>query len=110
MKLLYCEYCEDVFKLDYDLRNCSCGRVVGRVVGKYINKRVAVINGKGISIAIGNDSLLDAIRKLNRVIAGEVCNDRDWFNENCKIEHCWIRPNSDPGNPHTFIDEDLGNE
>ena len=63
MKLLFCEYCHDVFKLGSDqLRSCECGRVKGR----YINDREAEVSPGAISLVISNKSLEQAIADMRR--------------------------------------------
>ena len=101
MKLLFCEKCEDLFKLDIGkLRTCSCGRVKG----KYVNNSEAVVNGKGYSIAIGNGALLGAAHHLNKL---DTKGTRNYFIENNSIMYCWVRPHEGNGNPHTKIDINL---
>jgi hypothetical protein len=105
MKLLFCEKCWDVFKLDDDLRQCKCGLVKG----KYINDVDAVVNGAGYSIAIGNGSLLSALNMLAFIEKefDAVDHDRDVFIDKCSITFSWVRPHEGPGNPHTKIDKEL---
>lgn len=102
MKLLYCITCEDVFKLDKDLRSCRCGIVKGR----YIDNITAETNGKGISLAIGNGSLQNAITDMLAQIGN---GNRESFLEVGKgrISHAWVRPNQGEGNPHTVINRNL---
>jgi|GEM_PF-4492996 len=99
MKLLFCEDCWDVFKLDTEVRKCKCGKVSGRYLRDETN---AEVNGKGISLAIGNGSLYDAIGKM-KVVASP---DRDFFLENTTVV-CWVRPNEGPGNPHTRVSKNI---
>jgi hypothetical protein len=99
MKLLLCPHCEDVFSLSSrEDRSCWCGMVTGR----YINRTEAVTNGKGISIAIGNGSLLNAHYNLTR--SGFKDQDRDFYRFRNPVV-CWVRPNEGPGNPHTSTKE-----
>jgi len=92
MKLLYCPRCGDVFKLTYDVRSCECGHVAGRYEPDGAH---AVVNGNGVSLAIGNGSLEQAIR-----IASQ-------------IEHefypvmCWVRGHAGKSNPRTRVDPNL---
>ena len=102
MKLLFCDKCCDIFKLDEEPRKCKCGEVTGR----YLDNRYAVTNGKGFSIAIGNGSLMNAIIKMVKLELDHDDNDRQDFIKNCKISHAWLRPNSGPGNPHITVMED----
>ena len=99
MKLIFCDKCWDVFKLDYNERTCKCGKCSGR----YINNSEAVVNGEGYSFAIGNGSLVDAIRKL--IINSESKNRNDYIYDNKVI--CWVRPHEGSGNPHTKIERKL---
>lgn len=97
MKLLFCEECWDLFKLAHELRSCACGRVSGH----YIDHEKAVVNGKGVSLAIGNGSLWNAIREL-RYGAKGVTGER--------IEVlCWVRHHEGPTNPNTTVREEVGN-
>ena len=101
MKLLFCDICYDVFKLNDTLRTCECGRVKG----KYLkNKHNAVVNGKGYAVAIGNGSFIQAIMALN---SKDPNSTKDDFIEACRIEYAWVRPHSGLGNPRTLIKEDL---
>ena len=99
MKLLFCEECYDVFKLDFRYRRCECGAVSG----KYVNNTQAEVNGNGFSLAIGNGSLTNAIRKL---LAQDTVTDRNSYIVNNAVI-CWVRPHEGPGNPHTTIKEDV---
>jgi hypothetical protein len=101
MKLLFCDRCYDLFKLDFELRSCKCGLVKGQ----YINNSEAVVNGKGVSLAIGNGSLLRAV--YGWLSAGND-HDRDHYLNKNKVEFCWVRPHSGEGNPHTTINPQLG--
>lgn len=57
MKLLYCEFCGDVFKLDYEVKTCKCGRCSGYYKEDGLH---AVIKG-GIPLGIANNSLMMAL-------------------------------------------------
>ena len=98
MKLLFCPYCYDVFKLDMKLRRCLCGKVAG----KYINDSNAVVNGQGYSLAIGNGSLENAC-------AFGAEHRKEGITEYSKVL-CWVRPHEGKANPHTFVDPNLGEE
>ena len=98
MKLIFCPDCYDVFKLDYRLRKCVCGRCAG----KYIDDTYAIVNGEGYSIAIGNGSLMDAC------IKGTVQRKERHIPESNII--CWARPHDGPSNPHTVVNPKLGEE
>lgn len=107
MKLLYCPRCEDVFKLSLKkVRQCDCGMVKGR----YINHLLAETNGKGIHIAIGNGSLINAIgdmERLQRITKDEADRDEYYKSGKGRISHAWVRPQSGNGNPHTIVNETL---
>lgn len=90
MKLLFCLRCQDLFKLAFEERSCKCGEVKG----KYINMRDAVTNGKGVSLAISNPSLIKTVMKMS---------DKDCINSNQIL--CWCRPNEGEENPHTKVVE-----
>ncbi len=102
MKLLFCPRCHDLFKLSMKLKSCNCGMCKG----KYINDSEAVTNGQGISVAIGNGSLLSAIENMKEVTDPSKKN-REWWIENARIEYAWVRPNEGIGNPHASVDEEL---
>lgn len=103
MKLLFCQKCYDVFKLDLEvMRQCKCGAVKGR----YIDNLMAEVSEEGISIAIGNGSLEEAIvdmTKLFRESDGEANRKEYQAPYKGKIDYAWVRPNSGAGNPHTKI-------
>ena len=100
MKLLFCDTCCDVFKLDIEQRSCKCGKVVGR----YVDNVKATSNGEGYSIAIGNGSLVLAIQRMKFAVKNKYP-DREYFQDNCRIDYAWVRPNDGPGNPHMCIEE-----
>ena len=101
MKLLFCDKCHDVFKLDYSKRECYCGHVKGM----YIDSCNAVVNGNGYSLAIGNGSLIHAIQKINK--ATKEGNSRGDFIDIGRIQYAWVRPHEGSGNPHTKIDKEI---
>ena len=89
-----------LFKLSMNnKKSCECGFVNG----KYTDNVNSVTNGNGISIAIGNGSLLQAIQKMKNINKNQ---DRRFFIDNCRIEFAWIRPNDGEGNPHSSIQEE----
>lgn len=100
MKLLYCDECGDVFNLNFELKQCSCGKVKG----KYINRVEAVVNGAGFSLAIGNGSKDHAI--LNMLSEKDKNINREQAIERYKI-WCWVRPHQGIANPHTTINKNL---
>lgn len=99
MKLLFCPECFDVFKLEAKERSCKCGMVTGR----YINISEAVTNGKGYSIAIGNGSLINAIRDMTEMFHSSEDYGRHDYIKGSRIEGAWVRPNEGIGNPHTKV-------
>lgn len=108
MKLLFCEWCQDVFKLKLEeMRSCDCGRVKGR----YINNSEAEVSFNAISIGIGNGSLISAIADMKAL--KEHSNDKasreEYYSKfgGAKIEYAWVRPNTGPGNPHTKLIEPI---
>lgn len=98
MKLLFCPDCSHVFSLHFNLRSCDCGKVSGR----YIDRVTAEVNGQGISLAIGNGSLRQAIYEMERSKHSDYA-DRDHFKDRCRVEYCWVRPHEGNGNPHTKV-------
>ena len=105
MKLLFCPKCWDVFKLKIgEIRMCECGSVKGKYTD---DGRFARVNDKGISIAIGNGSLLEAIEGMQS-LKDETNDtaDRRSYQLAGNIKYAWVRPNFGPGNPHCLdIDE-----
>ena len=59
MKLIFCPKCEDIRKLSYDLRRCSCGEAWGYYRDDGLN---AVIGGGAIPLGIENSSLIRALK------------------------------------------------
>lgn len=104
MKLLYCPTCGDIFNLDIRVKRCYCGAVVGR----YLGRVGAEVNGEGISLAIGTGSFDAAVMAA---AAGEPREDfRDsgdvWRRHPTSII-AWARPHEGPANPHTRINKEL---
>ena len=96
MKLIFCKNCWDVFKLTVgELRACGCGRCVGQYDD---NRHTAVTNGEGYALAIGNGSLLDAIR-------GEKYPYRDYYGYRTVM--CWVRDHDGETNPNSRVDKGL---
>lgn len=90
MKLLFCPRCYDVFKLDYELKECKCGMCKGRYK---LDGGHAVVNGQGMSLVIANPDLAQAFEKKSRY--------------NVMPIRCWARPHEGPDNPRTKVVEDL---
>lgn len=100
MKLMFCPHCSDVFKLvRYESRHCLCGKVKG----KLIDNRVAVINGEGISMMLDNVHLLKTLKKLESMDQDK---PESYYKNYAKVGF-WIRPNSGHGNPRTKIMKSL---
>lgn len=92
MKLLYCPLCQDIFKLSsHHTRTCFCGITRGRYER---GSGHAIVNGKGISVAIAN---LDLSSAVARVKDGK---------GNTAVR-CWVRPNEGNHNPRTVVQEDM---
>lgn len=93
MKLLFCEYCWDVFKLvRNEVRSCKCGKVRGKYEA---DGHKAVVNGQGISMAISNPDLVEAISRMKHK------------RETTPRVEFWIRPHSGNDNPRTVVDPNL---
>jgi len=58
MKILFCEYCGDLFNLKYELKSCNCGKTKGKYCTNLLN---AVITD-GIVISFSEATFLPAIR------------------------------------------------
>lgn len=102
MKLVLCEDCWDVFKLDYEMRKCKCGQVKGR----YLDNTYAEVSENAVSIAIGNGALQMAIQDAySNLKYSEGKANRRSYHEPGRglIKYAWVRPNSGAGNPHTKI-------
>jgi len=100
MKLLFCETCGDIFKLQKIMRACLCGEVRGR----YIDNLRAEVTSNAVSLAIGNGSLRNAMlasETLQTRAGAQYANREDYIDE-CQIL-AWVRPNTGAGNPHTTI-------
>ena len=58
MKLLFCNKCHDVFRLDRDARKCHCGAVGG----KYVNDLNAEYYGEdAVALGFANNTFTDAV-------------------------------------------------
>lgn len=68
MKLLFCKVCQDLIKLDYEIRTCKCGNGGG----KYINSTDAEYFGShAVPMGIANGSLRKALTGDNTGTRGE---------------------------------------
>ena len=106
MKLLLCQKCWDVFKLDYDMRHCKCGSIKGR----YIDNMMAEVSENAISLALGNGSVQQAVAEM--MALQQSTNDQAprqaYYQEGQgRILYAWARPNAGPGNPHTKLIEEV---
>jgi hypothetical protein len=106
VKLLFCPSCLDIFKVvAAQPRSCLCGAVQGQM----LDNKIAKMNGRGVSVAIGNGSLEQAIAKLNNLKQDK---DSQFYEKQTPVL-CWVRPHSGPGNPRTQIEQEgdkpLGN-
>lgn len=99
MKLMFCPTCSDVFKLVIaQPRSCICGSVQGQL----LDREFARTNGRGISIVIGNGSLIQAIAKLNNLKQDK---DNKFYQKQTPVL-CWVRPPTGPGNPRTKVEQE----
>jgi len=105
MKLLLCMNCGDIFNLAKGrIKACHCGRVCGKYEDDGLN---AVVNGKGYSLAMGNGSVIDAIKNLDKVTEDfRITSDNFWEPHYTSII-CWARPHEGDTNPHTRVDPSL---
>ena len=69
MKLIICLSCQDIVKLDYELRFCKCGQCWGHYREDGLH---AVIGGKAIPLGFNNASLANALRNRPEGGMGEV--------------------------------------
>ena len=91
-----------MFKLNREMRSCSCGKIKGR----YLNDLEAEVSKEAISVAIGNGSFFNTIKEMEIQHVLVTTADREFYMENCKIEFAWLRPNEGPGNPHSKVISD----
>lgn len=99
MKLLFCPTCFDVFKLVIaQRRSCICGSVQGQL----LDNEFARTNGRGVSVVIGNGSLVQAIAKLNNLTQDK---NNKFYQKQTPVL-CWVRPAKGPGNPRTKIEQE----
>ena len=95
MKLIFCENCFDVVKLDFDMRYCKCGLVCGR----YLDELKAEVNEKAISIMIDGHSMRNAIRRLKEGVLKKAGIESYIVG---KLDAC-VRENSGATNPNTKV-------
>jgi hypothetical protein len=117
MKLLYCPKCHDLFNLTSKRKKyCSCPEKSGRVGGRYVTKRVdgrnikrryAEIVGNPISIVIAGSSWKEALLVMEEIRSTtDDKASREWYKRSAYLT-AWVRPNSEPGNPHTKVVDQL---
>lgn len=99
MKLLQCLNCGDVFNLQRRLKSCYCGEVAG----KYDSERDAVVNGKGVSLAIGNGSLNQAMLEAANMKTDPREGLASPYDRHIGSFIAWARPHEGPANPHTKV-------
>lgn len=91
MKILVCDQCFDLFKLDYEIRSCKCGRTRGRYNE---DGHTAVVNGKGYSFGLGNGSVINGIaRGFVGPLESEIA--------------IWYREHEGKNNPRCTVDPEL---
>lgn len=68
MKLIYCPYCQDLFKLiREEKRYCKCKKCYGR----YKDNLNAEVNSEAISIGFNNGSFVAALKKRPKIGIGQ---------------------------------------
>lgn len=103
MKLIFCEQCFDVVKLDREMRQCKCGRVKGR----YIDEVHAEVSPEAVSVYMAEASLEQAIAQMHRT--KQICDNTmqsDHYANAAPIVKVFVRPNTGCGNPHTTLIEE----
>jgi len=60
MKLILCRKCQDVFKLQYDRRECNCGEAWGKYEDDGYHARYG--GQSAVPIGFGNGSLATAVK------------------------------------------------
>lgn len=104
MKLLFCDYCGDIFNLALRrVKSCSCGRTKGW----YIDNSRAEVNGHGYSLAMGTGSLHMAVAAVNGMKEDWRKPDDDVWRRHPTTIIAWARPHTGPANSHTKIVPDL---
>lgn len=102
MKLIFCDMCYDVFKLDLELRSCKCGRCCGQYEDDGAH---ALTNGKGYAIGIGNGSLQSAIMGKAQY---EYTSKHHGHDIPLTTFIAWVRPHEGDENPRSVVDPELG--
>ena len=62
MKLIFCRECQDVFKLDYSIKTCKCGKCYGKYLSDGLT---AEVNKEAVILGINNNSLVGTLRESN---------------------------------------------
>ena len=102
MKLIFCDFCHDVFKLDYELRSCKCGKCCGHYDRDGAH---AVTNGEGYALAIGNGSLMKAMQGIAQY---EYSSTHHGYDIPLTTFLAWVRPHEGEENPRGRVDPELG--
>lgn len=104
MKLLYCEDCQDLFKLGMEEKICECGKVKGAYDS---NGRTAWTNGKGISVAVDNNTFSRSVSHIRHTLRFSYTVTEDKYNYPKKWQFtAWVRPNNGFFNDRTRIVEE----
>lgn len=101
MKLVFCPFCQDLFKLNMTMRSCECGKCYGR----YLDNSKAEVSEKAISVGIDNDSLHHAIKAMitRKVESDNQASGEHYSMYGAGLFTAWARPNEGPGNPNTRV-------
>ena len=110
MKLLMCTTCTSIFNLSRKLKSCECGEVRGMYEQDGSH---AVTNGKGVTLAFGNGSVLSAVQAATA--PGELPDWRDnpawreWYanRPGKNLFLAWARKADGASNPNSSIDPNL---
>jgi hypothetical protein len=100
MKILYCRKCRRLVQLTHkEIRTCECGKVKGRYRKDRKHAEVSQ-NDETISMAIDNDSLKAAIRRMRWWEKHRPESVREDYQTFSSVL-AWVRPNRGSGNPHS---------
>jgi hypothetical protein len=66
MKIIYCMSCGDLFRLEFEKKDCKCGRSSGQ----YTTSEMAKFSGDALPIGIANPDLETAARRFPRKTTG----------------------------------------
>lgn len=70
MKLIYCPYCGDIFRLREELKRCTCGFSGG----KYIDSLAAIVTEESICLGFTNNSFTIALNNIPESGLGKTFN------------------------------------